>query len=353
MIAPMGILIRRLLQSPPVPLRVALLSVVTLAYGATGFLYFELPVHPSLGWMDAIWYAVVTVTTVGYGDFAPVTVGGRFVVALPLMFFGIGLLGYVLSVAASTLIEAKAKETHGMGSFDLKDHLLIVNFPGVAKVERILDELALDASIGRRKPVIVVDEDLTELPPAIAERGVHYIRGPAARDETLTRANADHASHVIILSKRPGDPRSDGENLAITLAIEARSRKVISVVECVDLANEELFRKAGADRIVCASRFDAHFVSHELLNPGVQDVVGELTTNQRGQQLFISPCPVGVASYAAVCEHASRSAHLAIGIRRGRETLLNPEPTFEVGVDDEIISIGAQRMPSTKKGAVK
>lgn len=46
-----------------------------------------------------VWYALVTITTVGYGDLAPQTMGGRFIVALPLMALGIGLLGYVLSLS--------------------------------------------------------------------------------------------------------------------------------------------------------------------------------------------------------------------------------------------------------------
>ena len=281
-------LARRLVRNPPAPLRVILLSVVVLTYGATGFMYFELADNPQLGWADAIWYSIVTVTTVGYGDYAPASMEGRFLVAGPLMFFGIGLLGYVLSLAASALVEAKTKELHGMADHNLKKHLVLFNFPSLSKVLRVLDELQHDPKWGKDKDVLVVDEDINELPPELIKRGVHFVKGNPTRDETLSRANLDYASHAIILANPPGHPEADNLSIAITLAVEARNGDVNTVVECVDYSTEELLRKAGCDSIVCTTRFDAHFLSNELLNPGVQEVVHELTTNMHGQQLYIT-----------------------------------------------------------------
>ncbi|HLZ18455.1 MAG TPA: potassium channel family protein, partial [Smithellaceae bacterium] len=111
-------------KNPPVPLRIIALIIAVLLYGMTGFLYFELPGNPELTWLDGLWYTVVTMTTVGYGDFFPKSAGGRFLVGWPVMIFGIGLLGYVLSVVATTLITVKNKEIKGMSSFKLQDHLV-------------------------------------------------------------------------------------------------------------------------------------------------------------------------------------------------------------------------------------
>ncbi|MGC1208461.1 MAG: ion channel [Ornithinimicrobium sp.] len=61
-------------------------------------------------WQDAIWWAFVTVTTVGYGDFYPVTVEGR-LFALGLMLCGIALLGIVTAGLSSWFLEKVADTT--------------------------------------------------------------------------------------------------------------------------------------------------------------------------------------------------------------------------------------------------
>ena len=340
----MRYLSRRVIRNPPAPLRVAVLLIAVRLYGATGYLYFELPENPALSWGDAVWYSVVTVTTVGYGDYYPVTPGGRFIVAMPLMFFGIGLLGYVLSLAASTLVEAKTKELHGMSNYKYKGHLVIFNFPGVGKIERVLDELVGDPAFGKGREVVLIDEGLTEIPAELASRSVDFVRGNPTRDETLARANVDEAQYAVVLTKTPGDPRSDDLNVAITLAIEARASKVFTVVECVDFTTQELLKKAGCDGIVCTSRFDAHFVSHELLNPGVQEVVHELTSNLEGQQIYLTTFKGKKrTTFEKLSKRCRDEGHLLIGVRRGETTELNVAPDATIEHGDSLISIGKAR----------
>jgi len=337
------LLSRRLVRNPPAPLRVVVLLVSVLAYGTTGFLYFELPAKPELGWADGLWWTLVTMTTIGYGDLFPTTAGGRFLVALPIMTFGIGLLGYVLGLAATTLVESRNRESRGMKDYKRKDHIVILNFPGVDKVARIVDELRMDPQIGTEDEMVLVDDELAELPAELASRKIVFVRGNPARDETLRRASIDDARKAIILA-RPSDPRSDDHVLAITLAVEARQKKVRTIVECLDAGTEELLRKAGCDAIVCTSRFDAHFISSEVANPGVQEVVEELLSHLTGQQLYFSNVSAVGKSFGALCKACRDGNHIAIGIRRSGKTSLNLDLDFVLQEGDEVVTIGAQRL---------
>ncbi len=334
----------RLLHAKTTWLRLAILLVVLLLYGATAFHLFESPQNPDLRWSDGLWYSLVTMTTVGYGDYFPKTGAGRLFVGAPLMFIGIGLLGYVLSVIATALVVAKNKEMKGMGIFKGIGHIVIFNYPSLVKVERIITELRLDPAVGPNTAVVLVDEDLQETSAELLYHEVFFVRGIPTRDETLVRAGIDRACHAVILCKTPGDPRSDSLNVTITLAIEARNKKIHTVVECVDPSTEELLRKAGCDRIVCLSRFDAHFLSQELLNPGVQEVIDELLSSACGHQIYLTSLRLSrLASFADLTVVCSAQGHLVIGIRRSGKVHLNLGGDFRLAKEDHAITIGASR----------
>jgi voltage-gated potassium channel len=58
---------------------------------------------------DALWWAIVTMTTVGYGDHFPVTAGGR-ITGVFVMFMGVGIIGALASILASFLVAPGSSE---------------------------------------------------------------------------------------------------------------------------------------------------------------------------------------------------------------------------------------------------
>ncbi|MFQ6089752.1 MAG: ion transporter [Candidatus Methanofastidiosia archaeon] len=78
--------------------------ITILLFSSYGIFFFERRVNPdikSIG--DAIWWSIVTVTTVGYGDKVPITPLGK-VIGVILMFTGIGIIGVLSGTMASYLL---------------------------------------------------------------------------------------------------------------------------------------------------------------------------------------------------------------------------------------------------------
>jgi voltage-gated potassium channel len=88
-----------------------LLALIVLTVSSTLVLQFESKApdaHITTGW-DAFWYSVVTITTVGYGDYYPITFWGR-VTGMFIMFAGVGIIGALASILASVLVGGSAPE---------------------------------------------------------------------------------------------------------------------------------------------------------------------------------------------------------------------------------------------------
>jgi voltage-gated potassium channel len=82
-----------------------LLTILVLTVASTLVLQFESqsPDAKITTGGDALWYAIVTITTVGYGDYYPVTTAGR-ITATFIMFMGVGIIGALASILASLLV---------------------------------------------------------------------------------------------------------------------------------------------------------------------------------------------------------------------------------------------------------
>ena len=88
-----------------------LLIIIILSTASVLVLQFESQSSEAIitnGW-DAFWYSIVTITTVGYGDFYPVTAGGR-ITAMFIMLAGVGIIGVLASLMSSILIGSPPSE---------------------------------------------------------------------------------------------------------------------------------------------------------------------------------------------------------------------------------------------------
>jgi voltage-gated potassium channel len=115
---------------------VSLTAAAAVVFGGSAAWLIErnVPGRTFGSWADSLWWALTTLTTVGYGDHVPVTSAGRMVGAA-VMVIGVGVLGGVAAVVALIVAQTVASA---------EEKMLEVEAEAVERrIERRLDELDL------------------------------------------------------------------------------------------------------------------------------------------------------------------------------------------------------------------
>lgn len=333
---------QRAVANPPGPVKALIFLTAIVAYSTTGFMYFEHDAKPEIEWLDALWWSIVTMTTVGFGDYFPATKLGRIFVGIPTMLVGMGMLGYVLSQIASFFIRAEALNRKGLAVQKSTNHVLMLNYPSEQRVLRVLAELHGQPELSER-PITIVDEHLEELDDGLAGQNVRFVRGHPARRATLEKASAATATCAVILARDAQNTASDDLTVAICLTLRHLQPSLHVVAECVDPENREVLSRAGCRSIVCVTDLAPGILVQELHDPGVVEVLHELTLwHEDLNNIYIVGLTLGESNDRAVRDLQSWAAandSTLLGIRKKGVITINPAPGMPLEGDDAAVII--------------
>ncbi len=290
----------------------------------------------------AMWWGIVTLTTVGYGDVVPQTPVGR-VLAIGLMLIGFVSLSLVTATVASVFIERKFRQERGLEAVKVAQHILILGWPEDA--ESLVDQLL------KRLPPVIPVVLINKVPPeqmeAVKERyprqAVSYLRGDYSREEILQKANIQGAIKAIILADRqPGETAAqvDQRTLFTALTLKALHSKIRIMAELLRPENRAYLERAGAEEVLIRGQYDSSLLAGAIASPAVFRVFTSLLVGD-GQGLWDVEIPSRfqgrpLGEFAAYLQEQHQG--ILIGIyteSRGvsLEDLLSEEPS---AIDDFI-----------------
>ncbi|MBW2323628.1 MAG: NAD-binding protein [Deltaproteobacteria bacterium] len=305
--------------------------------GGAAFSWFE----KELGFLDSLWWTIVTVTTVGYGDISPASLGGR-IVGVGVMILGIGLLGVFTATVASVFVEHKIKEDKGMNTRKASQHFIICgwNFRG----PKIVAELRADPK-SKKGPIILIAE-LPEKP--LDDSDLHFIRGEV-ESETLEKANMAQAQGVIVLSDESLDAYSrDAKTILNTLTVKSLYPSVYACVELMQSKNIDHCQRAMADEIIVVGELSTNLLVQAALDHGITKLITELVSTRYGSDLYKVKVPqsmVGRTFYDIMCELKKNHGALCLAVENvnGERLLSNPDCEYKLSPDDYLVLIASSR----------
>jgi voltage-gated potassium channel len=317
--------------------RLFLFIVVFLAASSIGIAWLE----PDMSLINAVWWSIVTMTTVGYGDISPVTLGGR-TIAIILMFFGIGLLGTLSATIASVLVDKKIKEDRGMSSFNFEDHVILCEWN--YRVQVILNELRADPQTAEAPIVLIAD--IPNKP--IKDENLYFIQGEV-NDETLNRANLAKAKTVVIVGDHRMEATArDGKVVLTTLTVESINPNVYTIVELVNEANVAHCQRANANEIIVSNEVSSGLMARAALNHGITKVVSELLSSRHGNELYKLPLPtamVGRQFIEAFTEMKQAHQCIVVAVEKANQeaVISNPPADYRFEAGDYLVVIAPDR----------
>jgi len=233
---------------------------------------------------DSMWWAIVTMTTVGYGDKIPMTAGGR-AVAVFIMFGGVVLISVLTATVSSILVTRVIKENQGLKQIRFKNHTIICGWN--YNTEDIIRTFNKHAP----SPFNIVL--VNELPPDRVEQYLHefrnvnirFVRGDFTKEAPLHLANIKAASAVIILPDLSTgiSQQTDDRTLLATLTIKSLNPKVKVYAHIVNRSNYPHLKRARADEVLVSDEYIGFFLANHILYPGAPQVVDELLDDEHGQ----------------------------------------------------------------------
>jgi voltage-gated potassium channel len=268
-----------------------LVIVVALVFTAvTGnavcFYVFDRSLRPGLTAGDALWYSVVSITTIGYGDLSAQSGGARLGTFFFIIVLGLTSFTLLLGIFAETLTELIQKGQRGMADILFEDHVLIVNYPGAARVRHLIREITSDPQ-SRGEEIVLVTDSVESLP--FSQKKVSFVHGSPLEEETYRRANLRRARIALVLSPSYEDPSSDAVVASIVSFIESVEPGIHTVAECLDERHRILFQGSGVNSIVCGLQISTNLLTQEMRDPGVARTLEVITSNAVEPTLFSTP----------------------------------------------------------------
>jgi voltage-gated potassium channel len=261
--------VRAIWKRVAVALLALVIAVITVYLGRAG--YTDVRGAP-LSFIDCVYFATISLTTVGYGDLTPYSEFARLtniVIITPLrILFLVVLVGTTLQVLTERSRQAfKIQRWRSR----VRNHTVVVGYgtKGKTAVAAIRDDETINCD------VVVVDIDQPALDHASAA-GLVTVHGDATRSDVLRLAAAQHASSIVVATGR------DDTAALVTLTAREVAPHATIVASIREAENQHLLRQSGANSVVVSSETAGRLLGIATSTPSIVEMIDDLLTPSEG-----------------------------------------------------------------------
>lgn len=281
---------------------------------------------------DAVYYTVITATTVGYGDIVPLTPMGRFL-AMVLAILGLFLFSLITATIGASFFQYVSMLKMGMLSFkEMKDHIVICGWNETGEV--ILEELKeyYRGKLQRLKPIVVVSEQELQI------EGVYYKKGDFVKEEVLKNAGVENAETVIVLAEKLPhltEDSIDARSILAAMLVRDLNPKANLIVEILLRENARTVkRKKVANYIIVDGEIVGSIISNYIKRKETTELIKFFLEEAEFEERVVEE----VKTFGELAQEFGKD-YVVVGIKRGEEFITFPDLDFEVRPEDLLLLI--------------
>jgi len=270
---------------------------------------------------DSIWWAFVTSTTVGYGDFYPVSIAGR-ISGILLMFFGVSLVGVVTGNIASILVEKQLKEEKGLKAVTMKNHFIICGWK--RDMGKVLKDIILKNKEFIPQEIVIINtansEEIEILKSEPALSAISYIHGDYVDEAVLNKANLKYAKKILVLADRlvlGSVQEVDSRTVMTIITVKSMSKTIYAAAEILDTKFERYLTSANCDEVILTTEYSRSLIANASTGSGISHVISELldASTPVGLNTIVPPKELIGKKYSDLAEYyTSKNNTILIGI---------------------------------------
>lgn len=294
--------------------------------------------HLVEGWplLDAVYMAVITLSTVGFGEVRPLSETGKFA-TLFFIIAGILSVSFLVAGVSRMLLEGELRRVMGRRRMErdikrLRDHYVVCGYGRVGRV--VCSELADDGV-----DLVVVDRD-DEIIRRAEEDGHLGVVGDATEEAVLEAVGVEHSAGLILTLP------DEAANVYVSLIARDLYPDVFVIARSVSDGGERRLRAAGADRVVAPNIIGGHRIAQSVLRPQVVEFVDIVTRRKALAELQLEELRVGPGSRLRGrsimdCDIRGRYGLMVVGLLRpDGDLLFNPSPHDMIDEGTTLIVLG-------------
>jgi voltage-gated potassium channel len=293
--------------------------------------------HLIEGWnfLESLYATIQTISTVGYGDYAPQTWEGK-VFTIIMIIFGVGTMLYTVGLLAEAMIEVRLLSMSGRGKqkkmiSKMKNHYIICGSGRIGNL--ICKELQAD-----KMAFVVIDNNPEVIQKNEEEEFVCY-KGDATQDKSLLAAGIKRAKGIVCVLP------TDAENLYVILTAKELNPDIYVLSRSEEEESEHRLLRAGADRVMSPYTLGGMRMAMAILRPAMLDFI-EITTRRQSLELRmeeISVCDGSPIIGKSLEESEIRNNYglIIVAVKKDSgKMIFNPLASYMIEVGDKLIAMG-------------